>query len=97
MQALKDARKLIEQHPGSETASILSALLLALESDELYSIADLYQLDYDDFGLALALLAEWRLDRYYTRKAVLLDLSAQVVQRGAERAAVPALADTVAA
>lgn len=97
MQALKDARKLIERQPDSETARILSALLLALESEEIYPIADLYRLDYDDFGLALALLAEWRLDRYYTRKAVLLDLSAQVVQMEAERVTGPALADTIAA
>lgn len=91
MQALKDARKLIERQPDSETARTLSTLLLALESEAIYPLADLYQLDFDDFNLALALLAEWRLDRYYTKKAVLLDLSTQVVQMGAERTASPAL------
>ena len=95
MQALKDARKLIERQPDSDTARILSGLLLALESEEIFPIAELYQLDYDDFGLAMELLAEWRLDRYYARKAVLLDLSAQVVQMGAQRTAVPELAETV--
>lgn len=89
MQALKDARKLIKRRPDSDTAKILSGLLLALETEEIYPIANLYKLDYDDFGLALKLLAEWRLDRYYAKKAVLLDLSAQVVPMGAESAAVP--------
>lgn len=80
MQALKNARKLIEQQPSSEKARILSSMLLALESEEAYPLTDLYRLDYEDFGLAMQLLAEWRLDRYYTTKAVLLDLSSQVVQ-----------------
>lgn len=94
MQALNDARKLIERQPDGETARILSALVLALESEEIYPISDLYKLNYDDFGLALALLMEWRLDRYYTKKAVLLDLSSQVVQMGATSTTSPALAET---
>lgn len=84
MQALKDARKLIERRPDSEAARTFAALVMALESEDVYPLVDLYLLDYDDFGLALALLAEWRLDRYYTKKAVLLDLSAQVVQQAGE-------------
>lgn len=94
MQALNDARKLIERQPDGETARILSALVLALESEEIYPISDLYKLNYDDFGLDLALLNEWRLDRYYTKKAVLLDLSSQVVQMGAASTTSPALAET---
>lgn len=78
MRALKKARKLIERNPGKPAAQILSALVVALESDEPFKLADLYQLDFDDFGLALELLAEWRLDRYYSSKAVLLDISLQV-------------------
>lgn len=96
MQALKDARKLIERQPDGETAKMLSALVLALalESKEIYAISDLYKLNYDDFGLALALLTEWRLDQYYTKKTVLLDLSSQVVQMGAASTTSPVLAET---
>lgn len=93
MQALNDVRKLIERQPDSEMARILSALVLALESEEIYPISDLYKLNYDDFGLALALMVEWRLDRYYTKKAVLLDLSSQVVQMGVASTTSPALAE----
>jgi len=78
MRALKKARKLIERNPGKPAAKILSALVVALESEEPFKLADLYQLDYDNFGLALELLAEWRLDRYYSSKAVLLDISMQL-------------------
>jgi hypothetical protein len=78
MRALKKTRKLIERNPGKPAAKILSALVVALESEEPFKLADLYQLDYDNFGLALELLAEWRLDRYYSSKAVLLDISMQL-------------------
>lgn len=89
MRALKKTRKLIERNPDKPTARILSALVVALESEEPFKLAELYQLDYDDFGLALELLAEWRLDRYYSSKAVLLDISMQLgkLQEESEAAA----------
>lgn len=80
MRALKKTRKLIERNPEKPEAKILSALVVALESEEPFKLAELYQLDYDDFNLALQLLNEWRLDRYYSSKAVLLDISMQLGQ-----------------
>jgi hypothetical protein len=84
MRAVKKARKLIEANPTNSTAEILSRLVLALESETPFQLADLYKLGYADFELALAVIAEWRLDRYYTSKAVLLDLSMQVEQGKAQ-------------
>lgn len=78
MLALKKARKLIEKQPDSAAAKTLSALVVALETDKPFVLGGLYLLNYDDFGLALELMAEWRLDRYYARKGRLLDLSVQV-------------------
>ena len=78
MLALKKARKLIEKQPASAAAKTLSALVVALETDKPFALGGLYLLNYDDFGLALELMAEWRLDRYYARKGRLLDLSVQV-------------------
>lgn len=78
MKALKKARKLIETAPDTTEARILSALVIALESDTSFPINDLYKLNYNDFELALELLQEWRLDRYYMSKVRLLDLSVQV-------------------
>jgi hypothetical protein len=78
MLALKKARKLIEKQPDSATAKTLSALVVALETDKPFVLGELYRLGYDDFGLALELMAEWRLDRYYASKGRLLDLSVQV-------------------
>lgn len=78
MRAVKKARKLIESKPTHNTSAVLSRLVLALESETPFQIGELYTLGYDDFELALAIITEWRLDRYYTSKAVLLDLSMQV-------------------
>lgn len=87
MRALKKARKLIENKSGHPPADILSRLVLALESDAPFLLSDLYRLDYDDFNLAMDVMAEWRLDRYYTSKAVLLDLSMQVSLQNAQTGA----------
>jgi hypothetical protein len=78
MRALKQARKLIEKQPESAAAQTLSTLVVALESETPFALQTLYQLDYDDFELAMTLLKQWRLDRYYSSKARLLDLSVQV-------------------
>lgn len=78
MRALKQARKLIEKKPESAAAQTLSALVVALESETPFALNSLYQLDYDEFELAMDVLKEWRLDRYYSSKVRLLDLSVQV-------------------
>ena len=43
-----------------------------------FSITEIYSLGYEDFDLALQILQEWRIDRYYASKVKLLDLSLQV-------------------
>lgn len=81
MIALKKARKLIENQPESEAARTLSALVVALESDMPFHVGDIYKLDYDAFELALDVLKEWRLDRYYTSKVRMLDLAVQLTEQ----------------
>ncbi|MCY7370842.1 MAG: hypothetical protein LH479_08235 [Polaromonas sp.] len=75
MNAIKKTRRLIEAEPASQSAQTLARLVRALESDEKFALADLYELDYDNFDLAIEILKEWRLDRYYMGKAKLHDLS----------------------
>ena len=75
MNAIKKTRRLIKAEPTSQSARTLAGLVRALESDEKFELADLYELDYDNFNLAIEILKEWRLDRYYMGKAKLHDLS----------------------
>jgi hypothetical protein len=78
MNQIKKARRLIETNPDSGAAKTLANLVRALESDEKLALADLYDLSYDDFEIAIGILKEWRLERYYSGKAKLHDLSVQM-------------------
>ena len=78
MRAIKEARKFIERSPKHPQAMTLSRLVLALESEGDFAIADLYQLDVERFKLALEILDEWRLDRHYASKSKLFDVSMQL-------------------
>ncbi|MDO8778479.1 MAG: hypothetical protein Q7K57_59145 [Burkholderiaceae bacterium] len=77
MRAIKEVRKFIEKNPSNPSARTLSRLVLALESDAEFAISEIYLLDFDRFNLALRILDEWRLDRYYAGKARLFDVSQQ--------------------
>lgn len=78
MRAIKEARKYIERHAESDHAQTLSRLVLALESEADFPIANLYTLDLPRFKLALEILDEWRLDRHYASKSKLFDVSMQM-------------------
>lgn len=78
MHAIKSARHLIESDPSTDAARILSRLVLSLESESEFNIASLYALDINSFELAMDILKEWRIDRYYAGKAKLFEVSCQV-------------------
>jgi hypothetical protein len=78
MRAIKEARKFIQKQPDNAHARTLSRLVLALESEAQFPIADLYLLDAERFKLAMEILDEWRLDRHYASKVRLFDVSLQM-------------------
>lgn len=80
MNAIKKARKFIEKNPANPDAQTLSSLVLALGAKKNFPIADIYELDFDRFNLAMEILQEWRLDRYYAGKAKLFDISMQTAE-----------------
>ncbi len=86
MRAIKKARRLILSQPQTLAAQTLSKLILSLENETEFSIADLYRLNLKEFEMAISLLEEWRLDRYYEGKAKLLDVSVHYHQLVAETA-----------
>ena len=75
MNAIKVARRFIETDPANESAKILAQLVLALEAERSFELITLYS-----FELAMDILKEWRLDRYYASKSKLFDLSLQVTE-----------------
>lgn len=78
MRAIKKARRFIEAQPEQSAAIVLSRLVVALESETPFDLSELYRIDYKSFELALKVIAEWRLDRYYCGKAKLLGASVQL-------------------
>jgi hypothetical protein len=80
MHAIKEARRLIQKNPDTLSAKTLARLVLALESEADFPIAEIYKLDYGSFALALKILDEWRLDRYASGKVRLFDLSLQMAE-----------------
>ena len=78
MLAIKKARKLIEANPDAAASKTLAALVVALETEGSFTFSDMYKLSDKPFQLALDILAEWRLDRYYASKIRLLHASTYV-------------------
>ena len=80
MRAVKEARQYIERNPADPSAVVLAKLVLALEMESDFHVTDLYQLDQPRFDLALRILGEWRVDRYYLGKPRLFDVSLQMAE-----------------
>jgi hypothetical protein len=78
MTAIKKIRKYLAANPTAPSSHVLVKFVLCLESEASFPLAELYRLDYDIFKLALEMLEEWRLDRYYTAKGQLLDIALQL-------------------
>lgn len=74
MNAIKELRKWLEKNPSTESARTLARLVKALAEERSFPLSELYQLSYDEFELALELLKDWRLDRYYAARIKLFDV-----------------------
>ena len=73
MRAIKQVKKLIENNPTSRSGQTFSKLILSLESEIEFLVKDLYQLDAQEFDLAMEVLKDWRIDRFYLGKAKVFD------------------------
>ena len=80
MRAIKEARKFIAKKSDDPSAQVLARLVLALENESDFPMSDIYKLDLERFQLALNILQEWRLDRYYAGKGRLFDISLQAIE-----------------
>jgi len=80
MRAIKKVRQLIAHEPLNPTAQIFARLISSLVDEVDFSLKDLYELSNSDFELAMDILQEWRLDRYYMGKAKTFDVAMQALQ-----------------
>lgn len=75
MIAIQAARQLMERDPEDPEAKALADLVLALKNEASFPLGELYRLGRERFELAIQILEEWRIDRYYAGSARLFDAS----------------------
>lgn len=69
MNNLKKIEKRILKNPDEPASQVFRELIKSLDQKQAFNLVTIYDLDYDDFQLALDVLKDWRLDRYAkTRK-----------------------------
>lgn len=77
MRSIKQIKKIIEADPKSEVGQTFAKLILSLETEQAFPMQTLYALNAKDFDLAMEVLKDWRLDRFYIGKAKVFDISYQ--------------------
>ena len=83
MDALQKVIRKIHADPVHPASAAFKSLVESLDQGLQFDISRLYLLGYNDFGLALELMREWRLDSYRyergwaTRAASALDATTQ--------------------
>jgi hypothetical protein len=82
VRAVKKIKRIIEQNPQDQASQIFSNLIKSLAEEVDFSIKNLYLLKTSDFQLAMEILQEWRLDRYYMGKAKVFDAALQALVMG---------------
>lgn len=74
MNNIKKAAKFVQSKPDATESKVLIALAVALETNADFPVYQLYDMDREAFKLALGMIDDWRLDRYYLSRLRLLDL-----------------------
>lgn len=75
MRSIKQVKKIIETNPKSEVGQTFAKLILSLETEQAFPMQTLYALSAKDFDLAIEVLRDWRLDRFYIGKSKVFDVS----------------------
>jgi type II secretory pathway component PulL len=82
MRAIKKIKRIIEQNPQDKASQIFSKLITCLVEESELSLKELYELNSNEFELAIEALEEWRLDRFYMGKAKVFDVAQQALELG---------------
>lgn len=74
MNVLKRLELRLISKPDDPDNAVFRGLVQALSQKEMLDLAALYELPYEDFELAMAIMKRWRLDRYTKTKDRLREL-----------------------
>ena len=81
VKAIHDIRRYLSDHSDSPSAKVLSRLPATLSKEESLVLSDLYALDWESFELAIDLLRDWRIDRYYAERTDLFAAPSKQAER----------------
>jgi hypothetical protein len=73
MFAIQRLEKYMQSRATPAVSRELARLIEALREEKEFPLSSLYRIDYDAFELAVEVLRDWRVDRYYAKEAKLLD------------------------
>jgi hypothetical protein len=73
MNAIKKVRRYLIRNSDAPSSQVLRRLTTALGEEREFPIFELYEMDLEAFELAVELLQDWRLDRYYASRIRLFD------------------------
>lgn len=74
MNILKKLEKRLLKDLNDPACQVFRRLVKALCSEGNFKLAEIYELNYDDFELSLEIIKDWRLDRYTKTKERLREL-----------------------
>lgn len=80
MRAIKKIKRIIEKNPQENASQIFSKLITCLAEESDFSLKELYELNPNEFKLAIEVLEQWRLDRFYMGKAKVFDVAQQALE-----------------
>jgi len=74
MNTLKKLEKRLLKNKNDSGSRVFGRLVRALCVEEDFKLTEIYNLDYEDFELALSIIKDWRLDRYTKTKERLREM-----------------------
>jgi hypothetical protein len=73
MNAIKKVRQYVARNPDTAESRVLKRLAASLVDEREFPLEDLYGMELEAFELAVALITDWRLQRYYAARLKLID------------------------
>jgi hypothetical protein len=74
LNGIKELREYLREKRTNPSAKVLARIAVALADEREFPISELYRLPLHEFELAIGLMRDWRLDRYYVARMRLFDL-----------------------
>ncbi len=73
MFAIQKLEQYLNTSASPAAARELTRLMQALRQEQEFPLSNLYEIDFEAFELAVDVLRDWRIDRYYARDTPIIE------------------------